>query len=179
MAEWINSDGLRVRFGNDQAAVPAAGTPTNYGMQHELVIKIVAVDITDVDVAATRLIYKDAGLPQLAQLVRADVYVTTAFTVGAGAASLDIGLFHDDGDGTYTVEDADGFDVDIALTALDSIGATVACDGAYVDGTDDNVPNDSGGRDLYVSTGYQGTTDTDKYTAGAALFVVKYIPITD
>ena len=99
-------------------------------------------------------------------------------TVGAGAASLDIGMYHDDGDGTYTVDDVDGFDVDIALTALDSVGATVACDGAYVNGTDDVVPNDSAGRDMLVSFGYQGTTDTDKYTAGKLRFVVKYIIIT-
>lgn len=177
MTEWVNDDGLRVRFGNDQAVLPAAGVPSVKGMIQELVIKVVAVDIEDVDVLS--IIYKDAGLPQLAQIIRADLYITTAFTVGAGSATLDIGLFHDDGDGTYTAEDVDGFDVDIALTALDSVGATVACDGAYVNGTDDNVPNDSAGRDLYVSMGYQGTTDTHKYTAGEALFVVQYIPVAD
>lgn len=176
MSTWVNSDGLEVRFGLTQAALIAEGRPSVGGEVQELVIKVVAVDITDVDVAP--LIYKKVGLPQKAQIISADIYVTTAFTVGAGAASLDVGLYHDDGDGTFTVDNVDGFDVDIALTALDSVGATVSMDGAYVDGTDDVVPNDSAGRDMYVSFGYQGTTDTDKYTAGEAIFVVKYIKVS-
>jgi len=173
MVEWVNNDGLLVRFGNDQAVIPASGMPSVKGVEQQLVIKMVAVDITDVDVAA--LIYREAGLPQKAILVGADLYVTTAFT-SAGSPTLDLGLFHDDGDGTFTAEDVDGFDVDIALTALDSVGATVALNGAYVDGTDDVVPNDSAGRDLYFSAGFQ---TTDKYTAGEAIIVIRYIPITD
>ena len=173
MANWVNNDGLLVRFGNLQAAVPPAGYVSVKGSEQELVINITAVDITDVDVAA--LVYEEVGLPQKAQIIRADLYVTTAFTSG-GTPTLDLGLWHDDGDGTYTVDDVDGLDVDIALTALDSIGATVALNGAYVDGTDDVVPNDSAGRDMYVSAGFQ---TTDVYTAGEAILVIKYIPITD
>lgn len=177
MTEWVNNDGLRVRFGNDQAALAAAGHPSVKGMEQELVIKIKAVDITDVDVAA--LIYKDAGLPQKAQIIAANIYVTKVWTVGAGTATLDVGLWHDDGDGTYTAETVDGFLVDEALGSLNSVGAIVNMAGTYFDGTDDVVPNDAAGRDLYVSLGYQGTTDTDKYTAGEAILVIKYIPITD
>jgi len=173
MVKWVNDDGLLVRFGLDQAVVAPSGVVSVKGMEQELVINIKAVDITDVDVAA--LVYEEAGLPQKAQIIRADLYVTAAFT-SAGVPTLDLGLWHDDGDGTFTVDDVDGFDVDIALTALDSVGATVALDGAYVDGTDDVVPNNIAGRDLYFSAGYQ---TIDKYTAGAAIVVIKYIPITD
>ena len=172
MVLWVNDDGLTIRFGLDQAALIAEGRPSVKGMEQELVIKIVATDITDVDVAP--LIYDRVGLPQKAQIVRADLYVTTVWT-SSSVPTLDIGLYHDDGDGTFTVEDVDGFDEDIALTALDSVGATVALNGAYVNGTDDVVPNDSAGRDLYVSVGYQ---TTDKYTAGEAILVIKYIPVS-
>ena len=173
MVEWVNSDGLLVRFGNDQAVLPASGHPSVKGMEQELVIKIVGVDITDVDVAP--LIYREAGLPQKALLLEAILYITEAFTSG-GSPTLDLGLYHDDGDGTYTVEDVDGLVVDLTLAKMDSIGADEVLDGAYVNGTDDVVPNDSAGRDLYVSAGYQ---TTDKYTAGKAHLVIKYIPITD
>jgi len=170
---WTNDDGLKIRFGNEQAALIAEGKPSVKGMEQELVVNIVATDITDVDVAA--LVYDRVGLPQKAMLVSATLYVDVAFT-SAGSPTLDLGLFHDDGDGTFTAEDVDGIDVDIALTALDSIGATVACDGAYFDGTDDVVPNDSAGRDLYVSAGFQ---TTDVYTAGKARLIIKYIRTTE
>jgi len=169
---WINDDGLVVRFGNEQAKLAPSGRPSVKGSEQELVVNILAVDITDVDVAP--LLIKGTGLPQKAQLIRADLYVTVVWT-SAGTPTLDIGLFHDDGDGTFTVDDVDGFDVDIALTALDSVGATVALNGAYVDGTDDVVPNDAAGRDMILSLGYQ---TTDKYTAGEARLVIKYIPIS-
>lgn len=172
MVKWVNDDGLEVRFGLDQAALIAEGRTSVGGEVQELVIEIDAVDITDVDVAP--LIYSKVGLPQFAQLISATLYVTTVWTSG-GSPTLDVGLYHDDGDGTYTVEDVDGFDVDIALTALDSVGAITAMDGAYVNGTDDVVPDDSAGRDLYVSIGYQ---TTDKYTAGAAKLVIKYIKVS-
>lgn len=170
---WLNDDGLDIRFGNEQAKLIAEGRPSVKGMEQELVINIVAVDITDVDVAP--LLYKRVGLPQKAMLVSATLYVDVAFT-SASVPTLDLGLFSDDGDGTYTVDDVDGIDVDIALTALDSIGATVSCDGAYFDGTDDVVPTVTGGRDLVVSAGYQ---TTDKYTAGKARLIIKYIKTTE
>lgn len=170
---WLNDDGLEIRFGNEQAALIAEGKPSVKGMEQELVINIVAVDITDVDVAP--LLYKRVGLPQKAMLVSATLYVDEVFTSG-GSPTLDLGLYHDDGDGTYTVEDVDGIDVDIALTALDSVGAVVTCDGAYVDGTDDVVPNDADGRDLVVSAGWQ---TADKYTAGKARLIIKYIRTTE
>lgn len=176
MTAWVNDDGLAVRFGLDQSKLGPASRPTTQGEIQQLVIDIVAVDITDVDVAP--LIYHHVGLPQKAHILRADLYVTKVWTVGAGAASLDIGLYHDDGDGTYTVLVVDGIDEDIALTALDSVGAEVSCDGSYLDGTDDVVPSDSAGRDVLVSVGYQGTTDTHKYTAGEAKLVIQYIKVT-
>ena len=172
MVKWVNDDGLEVRFGLDQAALIAEGRTSVGGEVQELVIDIKAVDITDVDVAA--LIYKRAGLPQKAQLISAILYVTTIWTSG-GSPTLDVGLWHDDGDGTYTVENVEGFDIDIALSALDSVGAKTVMDGAYVNGTDDVVPNDGAGRDLYVSLGFQ---TADKYTAGEAKLVIKYIKVS-
>lgn len=175
MSKWLNDDGLPVRFGMSQAAIKAEGVPSTAGEIQELVINIVATDIPDTDdsSASEAALFTVAGLPQKAQLLSAEIYVSVAFT-SAGSPTLDVGLWHNDGDGTYTVSTQDGFLVDEALTSLDSIGAEVICGGAYVDGTDDVVPNDAAGRDMVVCLGYQ---TSDKYTAGKAKLIIKYIKV--
>ena len=176
MVEWVNDDGLLVRFGLDQAVTPAAGKPSMLGMKHELVIKLVATDIT-AQGNSTRLLYREAGLPQKALIEDAILYVTTVWT--GSSSTLRLGLWHDDGDGTFTVEDENGFVDALVLNSLDSVGAKNVLGGAYVAaagaaGTD-VVPNDSAGRDLYVGAGF----GTAVFTAGEGLLVIRYIPITD
>jgi len=164
MVEWVNDDGLLVRFGLDQAKIAREGKVSVKGEEAELVVTIVG---TEVPATASQLLYKQAGLPQGAHLVSATFYTDVIFTSG-GAATLDIGLWSDDGDGTYTVNDANGIDAAVAITAIDALGEVVACDGALV-GT--VVPTVTGGRPLVVSVGY----GTAAYTAGQGRLVIKYI----
>ena len=164
MSTWVNKDGLEVRYGNTQAAVSRVGKTSSMGEEQELIIDIVG---TEVAATATPTIYKHTGLPQGAHFVSATFYVETAFT-STGSATLDLGLWSDDGDGTFTVVDADGIDVDIALTAIDAAGDVIACDGADVGTVIDTV---SGGRDLLVVAGYA----TASLTAGKGKLVCKYL----
>ena len=137
------------------------------------------------------------GIPSGAHIISATLYVTEAFTSG-GSGTLTIGLWNDDGDGTYTVLDSDGIDATIAKTAIDAIadlsvvitgdtgqpaaflpitvnqaidaiGDHLACDGALV-GSAAAALAGTAGRPLYVSAIFA----TAAFTAGVADLVIKY-----
>jgi len=78
-------------------------------------------------------------------------------------------LWNDDGDGTFSVNDADGIDATIALSAINAIGEHVACDGALV-GSNAAFTAGTGDRPLFVSCSY----GTAAFTAGNADLVIKY-----
>ena len=161
---WVNADGLTVRFGNEQAAVAKTGVVDTAGELQQLVVLINGVDVPSTDAPIS--IY--TGFPQNAVIVNAELYVTTAF---AGTnATLDIGVWSDDGDGTYTVVDKDGLFAQVATTALDTLngaddyqvgaGALVGTRPAAV----------AGGRDFLISASY----NTAAFTAGVATMVLTY-----
>ena len=158
---WTNSDGLVVRFGTDKGTEKNSGT-TEDGVHRTLVHKFAFGDIANTDVTAADP--ESPFLPADSLITRATLYVTTAF---AGAtATLDIGLKVAAGTNT----DDDGIDGLIAVTALDAIGDTINCNGAYVA----SVGNLTGLRitaDQYIMT----TWDTAAFTAGAATLVVEYL----
>ncbi len=158
---WTNSDGLVVRFGTDKGTEKNSGT-TEDGVHRTLVHKFAFGDIANTDVTAADP--ESPFLPADSVITRATLYVTTAF-VGA-TATLDIGLKVAAGTNT----DDDGIDGLIAVTALDAIGDTINCNGAYVS----SVGNLTGLRitaDQYIMT----TWDTAAFTAGAATLVVEYL----
>ena len=158
---WTNSDGLVVRFGTDKGTEKNSGT-TEDGVHRTLVHKFAFGDIANTDVTAADP--ESPFLPADSVITRATLYVTTAF-VGA-TATLDIGLKVAAGTNT----DDDGIDGLIAVTALDAIGDTINCNGAYVA----SVGNLTGLRitaNQYIMT----TWDTAAFTAGAATLVVEYL----
>ena len=165
MATWVNSDGLRVNFGLDQVTPERAAKVNTLGEVKQLVVKILGTEVPSTDAPLSKM----TGIPDKAFIVSAQLYVTTAF-VGA-SATLDIGLWSDDGDGTYTVIDMDGIDAAIATTALDTVGQGAddftECDGALVGVRLNTV---AGGRDVLVSTHY----NTAAFTAGEATLVINY-----
>lgn len=161
---WVNSDGLTVRFGNEQAAVAKTGRVSTAGEDQQLVVLINGVDVPTADAPIS--IY--SGIPQNAIILSAELYVTTAF-VGAGA-TLDVGLWSDDGDGTYTVVDDDGLIAALATTSMDTLNGAddyQTGGGALVGLRPTAV---TGGRDFLVSYGY----NTAAFTAGVATLVIKY-----
>tara|TARA_R110002051_G_scaffold18015_3_gene51988 strand:- start:3843 stop:4358 length:516 start_codon:yes stop_codon:yes gene_type:complete len=163
---WTNSDGLNVRFGLEKGGVAKEGVISTMGDESVLQVKIVGTDLGSAD--APIATHPLAGIPTGAHLISATLYVTEAFTSG-GSGTLTLGLWNDDGDGTFSVIDADGIDATIAKTALDAIGDHVACDGALV-GTGTAAIAGTGDRPVFVS-GYYATA---AFTAGKADLIIKY-----
>lgn len=161
---WSNEDGLVVRFGTEKAEVTNQGA-TAANVHKTLVHKFTYADVADTDTAAASP--NDSFIPAGSVIVRATLYVTTAF-VGATAV-LDLGLKVAAGTNT----DDDGIDAAIAVTALDAAGDVIRCDGAYVLAETGNLTGIRLTADQYIMTTY----DTAAFTAGAATLVVEYLEI--
>ncbi len=160
MTTWVNSDGLEVKFGTEQYDPSQGGALGNVGGDGELMEVIVRGDEVPTADAPINI---DIQIPDGAFLDTATLYVTEAF-LSAGAATLDLGIFSDDGDGTYTVVDADGIDAAVAKATLVA-DAKIVCDGALIGTT-----LDTNTRNLVLSYGF----GTAAFTSGEARLVVKY-----
>ena len=160
MATWTNDDGLEVRFGLDRTTENVTGNLAVSPFK-TITHKIVGADLPDTDNGA---VDADAAfIPAGSVITRAFVYVTTAF---AGAtATLDLGLKLAAG----TAISADGIDADIAVTALDAIGDTILCNGAYI--ADGDLTGVRLTADAYISASYE----TAAFTAGQATLFVEYL----
>lgn len=157
MGEWINNDGLKIRFGTDEAKDAILGERVNYG-SHRLVEGTVNWD--DLEAPGTVTLLSDTfNIPSGARIEKAEIYVEDAF---AGGGTLDLGLVRDD----YTTElDYDGFDAAVATAAL-TAGATIACDGALID------------TDLANSGKVTARVNTTAFSAGKLKFRVSfYMPL--
>ena len=160
-ATWTNQDGLVVGFGthsedNDVVAVTGDGAVKTYKLEFN------GVDLVDT-IAVANLKPQSALIPRGASIQSATLTVVTAFT-SAGSATLDLGLF-----GTTVVDDADGIDVDIALTAIDAIGDVVICNGAVVGGV--VAVGATANEDCHLTASYE----TAVFTAGSAILTVEVI----
>jgi len=168
MSAWtngVNDDGLQVKFGLDKSANAPHGELETDGDLREIIVTITDATLIPATASST-LITQEIAIPSGARIESCDLYVSTAFT-SAGAATLEVGLFNDDGDGTFTVSDADGLikSADHALAAL-VVDAKLAGAGAVVGTT----ITGTAGRPQFVSFGY----GTAAYTAGAGELVIKY-----
>ena len=101
-------------------------------------------------------------IPINARIISATLRVITAF---AGGTSYNIGLYEEDG----TVIDADGIDAAVALTDINAIGETVACDGAL-------VANTAG---IGTAAGSVRIAATGTFTAGKASLKIEYERLID
>jgi DUF1009 family protein len=160
-ATWTNSDGLVVGFGthtedNDVVAVSGSGTHKTFYLE------VVGTDLVDT-IAVANLKPQSALIPRGSTITAASFKVVEAFTSG-GSATLDIGLF-----GTSVVDDADGIDVDIALTAIDAIGDVVVCNGAVVGGV--VAVGATANEDCHLTASYE----TAAFTAGKGILTVEVI----
>jgi len=153
---WSNADGLTVGFGRRTVEVNSGQQVVTAGASQQIVVKISGPTIPDSDVSAQLL--HAATIPADSLLLRADLFVTTAFA-GASAV-LDIGIYNAS---TGATVDDDGIDAAIATaTLVDNFD--VVCDGALI-GT-------VLAQDSKVGVSY----DTAAFTAGEATLVIQYIP---
>lgn len=154
---WYNSDGLYVRFGTEKTVPALGGESSTDGAKRE-----VTIDFDYADLAAfgtEKIIGEGVVIPSGVFLESATLVVETAF---AGAtATLSLGLIDTD---RSTAWDADGIDAAIAVTAIDAVGDTIACDGALIGTT---LSNSVGG---YVTA----TVGTANFTAGKARLTIVY-----
>jgi len=164
-ATWTNSDGLVVGFGthtadNNVGAVSAEGP-----------IKTLVKELPDATaleatsaVTVASIAPQEVVIPRGSRILEASFQVITAFTTSASGA-LDIGTHS----AAAVDDDPNGIDAAIAVTALDAVGAVVACNGALVGGvTSAGAVSTS---DVVVTFSY----DTGVFTAGSGILTVRYI----
>lgn len=162
MSIWTNSDGLKVRFGLDRATSVPSGFDAASNRK-SITHKFAFGDIADTDVVAPA--EDEAFIPAGSIITSAILYVTSGFVGATG--TLDIGLKLADGTNT----DDQGIDAAIAVTALNDLGDTIVCDGAYI--ADGDLTALRITADQYIMT----TWDTAAFTAGAATLVVEYMDL--
>ena len=158
MTVYRNDDGLTRAYGRSEGGPALTG---GFGVHGEDRVVEALIDFSELAAFGTnRLISQIPGvvIPAGALIVEATVDVSTAFTSG-GAATLSLGLTQEDG----SIIDVDGIDATIALSALNAVGKTVACDGALVNGVA-----------LTAKASLSALVGTANYTAGTARLVVKY-----
>lgn len=159
---WLNNDGLLVKFGTEEAIVGGGGEFTWDGPNAKLDIDI---RYNMLNAFGTRTILDETvRIPNGLLLRSASFQVIVPFTSG-GAATLDLGLYDMD---RTTAYDADGIDAAIALTAIDTVGETVTCDGALI-GT--ILANDT-------PSLISATVGTANYTAGRGVLTLQFFKPT-
>jgi hypothetical protein len=158
MSIWQNNDGLEVRFGTSQAEVSDGGAPSQSGPSN---FHIWEVDL--VDLAATVTEFSESNGLTLGKgsiIVGATIDVLVGATSG-GAAALNVGIQAKTAAGT---DDPDGIDAAVALTAIDTKGERVTCDGAIIGTALDD--------DYNLTLDY----DTAVYTAGRIQITIETKP---
>ena len=164
-ATWTNSDGLVVGFGthtsdNNVMALATGGTVRQYTIELK---DATALEDTDAITVAS-IPPQSVLIPRGSAIKSATFSVTTAFTSG-GSATLDIATYS----AAAVVDDGNGIDADIALTAIDAIGDVVVCDGALVGGV---VPaGATSNSDVAVVFGFEAAA----FTAGAGVLTLEVI----
>lgn len=162
---WTNQDGLVVGFGTRDVNGKAAHS--HYSPDGALIVSlpVIGTQLEDTDsVTAATITGQGVSIPRGAILERATFHVTEAFTSG-GAATLDLGTYDSD-NSAITVDDADGIDVDIALTAIDAVGDFIVCDGALVGAAVGATSNS----DVTLVAAYQ----TAAFTGGKGTLVCRF-----
>lgn len=167
-ATWTNKDGLVVGFGTHSEDNGVAAVVGGSGPIKTLVVKLEDATAIEVVGSITAASFKpqDVIIPRGSYILEASFQVTAAFTTSDSGA-LNIGT-NKAVVGAFTDDDENGIDAAVAATALDAIGAVVACDGALVGGVTSCGANSTS--DVKVMFG----TSTGVFTAGAGILTVRY-----
>lgn len=118
MTAWVNSDGLVVLFGVDEATEAKAGEYPSAGVTRTVQVQI--PDLTTLGTAST-LLDDFVSIPDNARIVKVTVITDTAVTSG-GSAVLNLGLLKLD---RSTAIDADGLIAALPIASFNAVGETV------------------------------------------------------
>lgn len=166
---WTNDDGLNVRFGLERATPAVGGHMRTAGHTMEMMVNIDWAQVTGTD--ALLETHPLTMIPDGVYIIAATMYVKTAW---AGSSStLNIGLWNDDGDGTFSVNDLNGIAAAITLAEQSVIGEPFSCDGALVSVQGQSATTKlagTGDRPLAVSVSW----GTAAFTAGNSDLVIEY-----
>lgn len=159
---WINSDGLLVGFGTELAKAGTGGEFhwTGPFVQHEFDINFANLAPFGTITPLSFTVRIQNGI----LLTSAELETVVPFTSG-GSPTLDIGLVDEDATTTDSY-DIDGIDAAIAMTAIDTVGETVTCDGALIN----TILANSGNKKSLVAV----RVNTANYTAGRAKLRFNY-----
>lgn len=169
-ATWSNSDGLIVGFGTHTVDNQVPAITSNIGAVKTASFVIQGTLLEDIGALTAASLYPQGFvIPRGSKIQRATLTPSEAFTSG-GAATLTIGTVKWDAVGT--VDDLDGIDATIAITAIDAIGESVLCDGALVNGTVvTSICGNVSNTDVRIVAGF----GTAAFTAGKALLTIEFI----
>jgi hypothetical protein len=162
MAEWINSDGLRVRLGNTEAEVTRGGELPSSGEYRTFEFQITATTLA----TGSAMITDTTGILIPSGFMPTEVHIITetAATSAGNGATINLGLVRQD---TTTTYDVDGF-----LAAWDPDDPTVAGETVI-------VREGSSGHGALLGTvlAYSGYLvadwDTEAFTAGEFRILIK------
>lgn len=116
MGTWMNSDGLYIKFGVDEATDGVGGEYRTNGPQ-----RLAEVKLTLTSAGLSPAIVDDnVWLPKGARIEKVEVVTETAATSG-GLATLNVGLQRND---RSTELDYDGLVAALALASIDTAGET-------------------------------------------------------
>ena len=166
---WMNNDGLYIKFGTNEATPAQAGEYRFDGPERCIELELTLALLTPI---TTNYFPSDTVVvPSGSRITRCELFVETAAT-SAGSPTLDIGLIRLD---RTTGFDDDGFIAAVAMTALDTAGTNIL----YTP-TADSVPAGGTGFGALIGTtlanpGYiVASTNTAVFTAGKVIFRVFY-----
>lgn len=124
MGTWTNSDGLYIKFGDDEAKHALGGAVKTFQGVTTLEFIINASDFAAV--GSNTILSDGLFIPSNAFIVSSNFYVETAFT--GATATVDFGLVRKN---RTTEIDFDGFDATIAVASL-TAKASINGDGALI-----------------------------------------------
>jgi hypothetical protein len=153
---------LAVGFGPRESVFTGSYVQTHdaAGGKMKLYYRFRGEDLADAVSATSDAIVQAPVIPNGSLILGATLEVVEAFA--GSSAVLDIGVY----DSAGTAVDDDGIDAAIAVTSIDALGDTIACDGADIN----TIVATSGG--VKIAASY----DTAAFTAGEALLTVEYVP---
>lgn len=164
---WMNSDGLYLKTGTQEAVLSAGGAYRNDGNYH--VVEVTIHDMTDLGTSAA-ILDDVTFVPKGARIEKVQLVTETACTSG-GSAVLNVGLQRRD---RSTELDYDGLIAAAALSTFNAAGETL-----------DLILGATGVGALVGTTlAYNGYLtadyDTAAFTAGKVVIRVYYrFPVTD